>query len=54
MTRRAHFKIVVGAEVLRNVGFGAQELLDLRFSPRELKDGACRPAPPSPSLLLSR
>ena len=39
MTRRAHFKIVVGAEVLRKVGFGAQELLDLSFSPEELKEG---------------
>ena len=24
MTRRAHFKVVISAEVLRNVGFGAQ------------------------------
>lgn len=39
MTRRAHFKLVVGAEVLRNVGFGAQELLDLSFTAEELKAG---------------
>ncbi len=39
MTRRAHFKVVVSAEVLRNVGFGARELLDLNFSPDELKAG---------------
>ena len=39
MTRRAHFKVVVGAEVLHNIGFGAQELLDIAFSPQELKDG---------------
>ena len=39
MTRRSHFKLVVSAEVLRNVGFGAQELLDLAFSPEELKAG---------------
>ena len=40
MTRRAHFKVVVGAEVLRNVGFGARELLDLAFSAEELKAGS--------------
>ena len=39
MTRRAHFKVLIGAEVLRNVGFGAQELLDLGYSPEELKAG---------------
>ena len=37
MTRRAHFKVVVGAEVLRAVGFTVQELLDVAFSPAELK-----------------
>lgn len=39
MTRRAHFKVVIGTEVLRNVGFGVQELLDLGFTPSELKAG---------------
>ena len=39
MARRAHFKVLIGAEVLRNVGFGAQELLDLHYSPAELKGG---------------
>lgn len=39
MTRRSHFPVVVGAEVLRNVGFGARELLDLGFSAVELKAG---------------
>ena len=39
MTRRAHFKLVISAEVLRNVGFMAQELLGLGFSPQELKAG---------------
>ena len=39
MTRRSHFRVVVGAEVLRLVGFRAQELLDLNFSPAELKTG---------------
>ena len=39
MTRRAHFKVVIGAEVLRNVGFGARELLDVGFSAAELKIG---------------
>ena len=39
MTRRAHFKIIVGAEVLRNVGFGARELLDICFTAEELKAG---------------
>ena len=39
MTRRAHFNVVVGAEVLRNVGFKARELLDLGFSAEELKAG---------------
>ena len=39
MARRAHFKVVVGTEVLHNVGFGARELLDLNFSPEELKAG---------------
>ena len=39
MVRRAHFTLLVSAEVLRNVGFAAQELLDLSFSPEELKAG---------------
>ena len=39
MTRSVHFCVVVGAEVLRNVGFTAQELLDLNFSAEELKAG---------------
>ena len=39
MTRRSHFKLIVGAEVLHNVGFGVQELLDLGFSDTELKEG---------------
>jgi ribosomal protein L13E len=39
MTRRAHFKLVVGTEVLRNVGFGVQELLALEFTPEDLKAG---------------
>lgn len=39
MTRRSHFSVVVGAEVLHNVGFTAQELLDIKFSAEELKAG---------------
>lgn len=39
MCRRAHFTTVVGAEVLRNVGFDARELLELHFSAKELKAG---------------
>ena len=35
----SRFKVVIGAEVLRNVGFGVQELLDINFSPAELKAG---------------
>ena len=39
MCRRSHFRLVVGAEVLRNVGFMAQELLDLGYAAKELKAG---------------
>ena len=39
MCRRAHFKVVMSAEVLRNVSFGARELLDIGFTAKELKEG---------------
>lgn len=39
MTRRSHFKVVVSAEVLRNIGFSVQELIDISFIPEELKAG---------------
>jgi len=39
MVRRAHFRVLLSAEILRNVGFGVQELLDLAFSAVELKAG---------------
>ena len=37
--RRAHFKVVMGAEVLRNLSYSAQELHDIGFSSKELKAG---------------
>ena len=37
--RRAHFKVVLSAEVLHNLGYRARELHDLGFSPRELRAG---------------
>ena len=50
MARRAHFKILIGPEVLRNVGFGARELLDLGFSAAELKvRSACASTAPRTS-----
>ena len=39
MCRRAHFKVVISADVLRHLGFTAQELHELRYSPKELRLG---------------
>ena len=37
--RRAHFKVLISAEVLRYVGFSAKELHKLGYSPKELRVG---------------
>ena len=43
-TRRAHFKSLLDADVLRHVGFTARQLLDATYSPAELYHGKFRAA----------
>ena len=38
-TRRAHFKSLIAASVLRDVGFSAASLLAIDYTARELRDG---------------